>query len=118
MRAQESFMAPDNSHLLSGYIPKPPAQATPGEPFWALTKGDSRMDCELRTSAAGVEVQLIRDGEWFYGCRFADRADAVAHAEKHRRHLLGRGWQTIERPEVAGTAADSFAASPRSQTKS
>ncbi len=99
-------MAPDNSHLLAGYVPQPPARATSGEPFWTLTRDDSRMDCELRASVAGVEVQLIRDGEWFYGCRFADRADAVAHGEKQRRHLLGRGWQTVERPKVAGTMAD------------
>ncbi len=106
MCAQDFVMAADNSHLLAGYVPEPPAPPTPGEPFWTLTKGDNRMDCELRTSVAGVEVQLIRDGEWFYGCRFAERADAVAHGEKHRRHLLGRGWQAIERPKGAGTVAD------------
>ncbi|HEY1909871.1 MAG TPA: hypothetical protein VGG73_03030 [Vicinamibacterales bacterium] len=94
-------MAPDNSHLLAGYVAKPPAGPKPGEHFWTLTKSDSRIDCELRTSIAGVEVQLIKDGEWFYGCRFAERADAVAHAEKHRRHMLGRGWRPIETSEIA-----------------
>jgi hypothetical protein len=95
-------MAPDNSHLLAGYVAEPPAGPKPGEHFWTVTKSESRMDCELRTSIAGVEVQLIKDGEWFYGCRFAQRADAVAHAEKHRRHMLGRGWQEIGAPEIAG----------------
>jgi hypothetical protein len=111
-------MAPDNSHLLAGYVPKPPAAATPGEPFWILTKGNHRMDCELRTSVAGVEVQLIRDGEWFYGCRFAERADALAHADKHRRHLLGRGWQMAEPVEAAGAVAGELTGRRHSETKS
>jgi hypothetical protein len=86
-------MGDPNSPLLHGYRPPPPPARIPGERIWTLTKGTSRTDCELRThKGAGVEVQLLRDGELYTGKRFADRANAIAHGERHRAHLIGRGW--------------------------
>jgi hypothetical protein len=67
---------PDSPRLFS-YGPPPPPGPTTGERIWTLTKGTSRTDCDLRTdTVAGVEVQLLRDGELYLGKRFAGRVEA------------------------------------------
>jgi hypothetical protein len=59
-----------------------------------LSKDGVRVTAELLDqSAAGVEVLMLRNGEWMSGRRFAERANAVAHADNHRQQLLAKGWQ-------------------------
>ena len=81
--------------LLSGYRPPPPKPPRTGETLWTLSKDGVRVTAELLDqSSAGMELRMLRDGEWQSGRRFADRANAVAHAEKHRRQLQAKGWLT------------------------
>lgn len=62
-------------------------------PLWTLTKDAQRIDAELvDQGAAGFELRLLRDHEWFSGRRFSNRAQAVAHSVERRRELLSRGW--------------------------
>ena len=60
--------------LLHGYQPprlKPPRI---GELVWALTKDGVRLTAELLDqSSAGMELRMLRDGEWMSGRRFADK---------------------------------------------
>ena len=71
--------------------------AQPGEPVWTLTKAPKHLDCELRDDGElGCEVQLLRDGEFDKGRRFATRARALAHATAMRALLEGEGgWTRI-----------------------
>jgi hypothetical protein len=79
-------MGDPDSPLLHGYRPPPPPGPTPGERIWTLTKGASRIDCDLRTDrVAGVEAQLFRDGEFVSGRRFGQRDQAIAHTDQHRQ---------------------------------
>jgi hypothetical protein len=73
--------------------PPPPPKPTPGELVWSLVKGDRVESAELRTHAeAGVELQLLMDGELFLGQRFATRALALAEAAMFRVLLEAEGW--------------------------
>ena len=79
--------------LLHDYTPPPPKAARHGEPLWELTKDGARVTAELLDqSSAGVELRMLRNGEWQSGRRFSERANAGAHAEKNRQQLLARGW--------------------------
>jgi hypothetical protein len=79
--------------LLHSY--KMPAPARTGEALWTLTKDGVRITAELLDqSRAGMELRMLRNGEWQSGRRFADRVNAVAHAENHRKQLLTQGWMT------------------------
>jgi len=44
----------------------------PGERCWSVrTRDGAVISCELRDHGpAGVEIQRLRDGEWFYGRRW------------------------------------------------
>jgi hypothetical protein len=64
----------------------------PHEPIWLLEKGDEAIRCDFRTSAAGVEAQFFRNGEFLYGQRFADRAGAEQFAAEKRREVERRGY--------------------------
>jgi hypothetical protein len=80
--------------------PPPPQQPTAGEHIWALKKEAKHLVCELRDHGAdGCEAQMVRDGEFFAGRRFADRTHALAHAEAIRALLEGGGWVTLARVE-------------------
>jgi hypothetical protein len=81
-------------HLLHGYKPQPRQPLRQGEPLWTLTKDDVRVAAELMDqSSAGVELRMLRNGEWQSGRRFTERINAVAHAEQNRLGLVAKGWQ-------------------------
>jgi len=67
-------------------------QPTPGELLWTLRKGTQTKTAELRTHAGGVELQLSRNGEWYYGRRHERRAFALEDAAAARRQLEQDGW--------------------------
>ena len=88
----ESGMA--GEELLSGYKPPPSKPPRPGETLWTLSKDGVRVTAELLDqSSAGMELRMLRNGEWQSGRRFADREAALRHAEYNRR-LLAKGWKT------------------------
>ena len=61
---------------------------------WAVRKRDlTVISCELRDNgpAAGVEVQLLRDGEWFYGRRWPNRESALVEVDELKAEQLERG---------------------------
>jgi hypothetical protein len=79
--------------LLSGYRPPPLKPPRTGEPVWTLTKDGVTLTAELLDqSSGGVELRMLKDGDWHSGRRFAERDNALAHAESHRRQLLAKGW--------------------------
>jgi hypothetical protein len=54
--------------------PPPPRQPSPGELLWTLREGHRTESAELRTHAeAGVELQLLMDGELVLGQRYLTR---------------------------------------------
>jgi len=76
--------------------PRPPRVPTPATHAWSLWKDGQRTDCELRIHGEyGVEVQLLRDGELYFG----QRTPAMRNAEQlaaHERTLLERnGWREL-----------------------
>jgi hypothetical protein len=80
-----------------GFGPPPrETVARVGERLWALAKDGVTVTAELLDqSSAGVELRLLKDGEWMSGRRFAERTNARAHAEGHRAHMVAKGWQRI-----------------------
>jgi hypothetical protein len=74
-------------------VDPPPAAPKIVVPLWTVTRNGQRIDAELvDQGAAGFELWLLRDREWFAGRRFGNRAQAVAHSVETRRELLSRGW--------------------------
>ena len=74
--------------------PPPPPRAS--EPLWMLGKTDRRITCALLDDGAhGCEAQLHRDGAFYAGRRFANRAGALTHAADVRTRLEQDGWHEI-----------------------
>jgi hypothetical protein len=70
----------------------PPPQPQTGERLWTVQKDGRLLACELRDDgAAGVEVQMSRDGEFLYGRRWANRALALAKADEQKARYLREG---------------------------
>jgi hypothetical protein len=58
-----------------------------------LTKDGITLAAELLgQSSAGMELRMLKDGDWLSGRRFSDRVDALRHAEHNRQQLLAKGW--------------------------
>jgi hypothetical protein len=73
--------------------PPPPKVVTP---LWTVTKGNQRIDAELvGQGSTGWELRMQHNFEWLSGRQFRGRADAVAHGDQHRQHLLARGWVRV-----------------------
>ena len=69
-----------------------PRQPRAGEHLWTIEKHSRQLACELRDDgAAGVELQVSRDGELLYGRRLANRALALAEAETRKAQYLRAG---------------------------
>ncbi len=67
-----------------------------GERLWSVVKDGHRLDAEfLDQHAAGLELRLLFDGDWYSGRRFDDRARAQAHANRSREQLLAKGWEPV-----------------------
>ena len=82
--------------LLHGYRPPPPKLPRSGERLWTLTRDGVRLTAELLDqSSAGMELRMLRDGEWMSGRRFADKEAALRHAESNRQQLLTKGWSAV-----------------------
>jgi hypothetical protein len=74
---------------------RPLSTGHPGEPLWTLERSGRKVACELRDhgESAGVEVQLLRNGEFYAGRRFETRAVALQHADHVRESLERDGWR-------------------------
>ena len=83
----------DQDALRYDATPRPQPKSTPGELQWSVRKRDlTVISCELRDNgSAGVEVQLLRDGEWFYGRRYPTRESALVEVDELKAEQLGRG---------------------------
>jgi hypothetical protein len=83
---------PGPEHL-HDYQAPPAKPARAGEILWTLTKDGVRVTAELLDqSSAGVELRMLRNGEWMSGRRFAEPTNAKAHAESHRAQMVAKGW--------------------------
>ncbi len=72
-----------------------PRTAAPGERLWALRRGARVLICEIRDQArhdAGVDVQILEDGELMMTQRVARRSAAGHVAELLRRDYMQAGW--------------------------
>jgi hypothetical protein len=68
----------------------------PGEPLWTLGKAGRLIAYELGDDGRdGCEAQLLRDGDFYAGRRFADRAGALAHAADVRTRLEADDWTLV-----------------------
>ena len=69
-----------------------PRQPRAGEHLWAIQKNGRQLACELRDDgAAGVELQVTRDGELLYGRRWGNRALALEEADERKGQYLREG---------------------------
>jgi hypothetical protein len=63
------------------------------ELLWTEQKGTDTQSAELRDHGKhGVELELLRNGEWFSGSHYVSRALALAEAWACRRQLEADGW--------------------------
>jgi hypothetical protein len=69
-----------------------PPREHPGESLWTLQRDGRQVACALRDhgEAAGAEVQLLKDGEFYAGRRFETRAMALRHADHLRESRRAR----------------------------
>lgn len=68
MSLDQPFYAPNRK-------PDPPRQARPTEHLWSIQKDGRQYDGELLDHGdCGVQVQFLRDREWFYGHLFRARS--------------------------------------------
>ena len=94
-----SLKITNEAHLWNG--PRPiTRQSRPGERVWLLWKDARRIDCDLRESECGAEVQLLVDGEFYSGRRHASRECALRASTIIRERLKGSGW--TQRVGIAG----------------
>jgi hypothetical protein len=82
--SDQPFYAPNRTNA--------PRQPRAGEPLWIIQKAGRQLACELRDDgAAGVEVQVYREGELLYGRRWATRALALEEANERKAQYLREG---------------------------
>jgi hypothetical protein len=76
-----------------GYSPSPRRERR-AEALWTLVRNGRQVACELRDHGepTGVEVQLLRNGEFYAGRRFDTRVHALRHADHVRLSLERDGW--------------------------
>ena len=82
--------------------PRAPRTPTPGFRLWEVRNGDRVIVCELRDDsrfAAGVDVQLIENGEILFSqrCVTADDARFIAASFK-KRSLMDRMGRNVSQP--------------------
>jgi len=88
MSEEQPFYAPDKR-------PAPARTAKPGEEVWRLRRDHQVLTCELRDDdrvGAGIDVQLLRDGELLASRRCVNVEGARFVAERQRQHRLRTGW--------------------------
>ena len=79
----------DDRALLWNAPPSPPRQAQPGELLFEFFKDSDRYRVELRDYAeAGVEAQILCNGELWQASRFMAREWAVRWAERVKAEVL------------------------------
>jgi hypothetical protein len=72
----------------------PPRASQPAEHVWSIRKEGRQLDCQLRGNGEhGWELQLLRNGEWFYGRRYPTRGLAQAEADAIRARYIGEGGE-------------------------
>jgi hypothetical protein len=71
-------------------------QPRAGEHRWTVQKDGRALACELRDDgAAGLEVQMSRDGEFLCGRPFATRERALEEADTRKAQYLREGGALI-----------------------
>jgi hypothetical protein len=71
----------------------PLREPRPGKPWWTITKGPSRLSCELFDNGVnGAEYRLLVNGAVFVSRRFGRLDLAVAGADDIRCQLEHDGW--------------------------
>jgi hypothetical protein len=69
-----------------------------GESLWTLQKDGERLSAEIKNHGShGLELQVLCNGEVYFGHRHAWREFALEEAAARRRTLEAYGWQTIDR---------------------
>ena len=96
MRRSRATIRPRLSQLqiAPNYWPAP-RTATPGFKLSELRNGDRLLTCEIRDDGkfgAGVDVQLLEDGELLVSQRCATGDGARFVAESFKRDHLRTGW--------------------------
>jgi hypothetical protein len=74
-----------------------PHQTTPGQLCWSIRKPDgTTLTCELHDQGQrGVELQLLRDGQFLFGRRLHDRSAAVVKADDLKTEHIRDGGELI-----------------------
>ena len=77
---------------------------------WSVrTRDRAIISCELRDNgSAGVEVQLLRDGAWFYGRRWPNRKSAPVEVDDMKAEQLARGGILLLIAKTIGASVSTF----------
>ena len=90
---------PDDKPFYSPDLgPAAPRTPTPGFKVWEIRNGDRVIRCELRDDArfaAGVDVQLLADGELLLSRRCLTANGAQYIAESFKKDHLRPGWREV-----------------------
>ena len=92
MSEDESFFAPNRAAT-------PTREPRPREHLWAIRRNGRQYDCELLDHGTwGIEVQVLRDLEWFYGHRCESRELDRGRPGRHRL----RAAEDVARAAILG----------------
>lgn len=93
---QRERMSDDQPFTAPNRKPPPPRRPRQTEHLWAIRRGDRQFDCELLDHGThGVEMQVLRDREWFYGHRHDSRELALREAEERKGQYLREGGVVV-----------------------
>jgi len=83
----------DQSKMFYGATPRTEREPRPGELQWRVRQRNGTViSCELRDNgSAGVEVQKLKDGEWFYGRRWPNRSTAQVEIDEMKAEQIAAG---------------------------
>jgi hypothetical protein len=69
-------------------------QARESRVLWTVQKQRWQIDCILQgCEGQGWGVNVLLNGDWFFSCRFASRAEAANAAGDKHAELLTSGWR-------------------------
>lgn len=81
--------------MFHGAGSRAPRAPRPGVVQWRVRqRNHTIISCELRDDGDptfGVEVQKLKDGEWFYGRRWPDRASAQVEIDEMKDEQIAAG---------------------------
>jgi len=90
-------MSEDSRWITWNHTAAPPQMTSQRrQPIWRLAKGTDSVTADLLQHEGGAtQLQIARNGKWYFGRRYDTRALALKDAQWFRRDLEGDGWTAV-----------------------